>query len=70
MGWALGRWILGCVGMDEIHSDVDHAGAIAELRRLWGAGRGTQAGVRVDRLMDLVEAYECAHHPIELPSPE
>ena len=56
--------------MDEIHSDVDHARAIAELRRLWGAGRGTQAGVRVDRLMDLVEAYECAHHPIELPSAE
>lgn len=66
MAWAAGWRIVECVEMDEIQSDIDHAAAIAELRRLWGAASGTPAGDRLDRIMVLVDAYETEHHTIRL----
>jgi len=34
------------------------ASAMAEIRRLWNSPAGTPEGDKLDRLIDLVEAYE------------
>jgi HTH-type transcriptional regulator/antitoxin HigA len=47
-----------------IRSDEDHAEALAEIDRLWGADPGTPEGARLEILFTLVDAYEEAHHPI------
>ena len=41
-----------------IRTDKDHASALAEIERLWGADQGTEDGDRLDVLATLVEAYE------------
>jgi len=52
-----------------VRDEKSHAEAVAEIRRLWGARPGTQAGDRLDVLMDLVEFYETTHHRIGHPDP-
>lgn len=52
-----------------IRNDTDHAMAVTEIRRLWGAESGTPAGDRLDVLMVLVDDYESKHHAIDLPDP-
>ena len=52
-----------------IRNDTDHAMAVTEIRRLWGATSGTPAGDRLDVLMVLVDDYESKHHAIDLPDP-
>jgi HTH-type transcriptional regulator/antitoxin HigA len=52
-----------------IRSEADHAEALKEIERLWGAAEGTAAGDRLDVLITLVDAYEEQHCPIELPDP-
>ena len=52
-----------------IRNDTDHAMALAEVRRLWGATPGTLAGDQLDVLMVLVDDYESRHHAIDLPDP-
>ena len=52
-----------------IRSDVDHAAALAEVERLWGAKAGTLAGDRLDVLATLIDAYETEHYPIDPPDP-
>jgi len=52
-----------------IKTRADHAAALREIERLWGAGEGTANGDRLDVLTTLVEAYEQAHFPIEAPDP-
>ncbi|MBK1837862.1 helix-turn-helix domain-containing protein [Azospirillum sp. YIM B02556] len=47
-----------------IRSDEDHAAALEEIERLWGADPDTADGARLEILMMLVEAYEEANHPI------
>jgi HTH-type transcriptional regulator/antitoxin HigA len=45
----------------EIHpiiNDEDHAAALREIQRLWGAAVGTEAGDKLDILATLVEKYE------------
>jgi len=41
-----------------IRNDDDHAAAIAEIERLWGAAVGTEEGDKLDILSTLVEKYE------------
>ena len=48
-----------------IRSKRDHAAALKEVERLWGAKAGTRDGDRLDVLVTLIEAYEEEHYPID-----
>ena len=52
-----------------IRTDADHAAALAEVRRLWGATPGTAAGDRLDVLLVLIDDYETKQHAVDLPDP-
>lgn len=52
-----------------LHTEADYEGAIAEVRRLWGAEHRTAEGDRLDLLMVLVSAYEDEHDAIDPPDP-
>jgi HTH-type transcriptional regulator/antitoxin HigA len=51
-----------------IRSGGDHAEALAEIERLWGAPVGSPEGDKLDVLATLVEAYEEKRWPIDAPS--
>ncbi|MFH1343505.1 MAG: helix-turn-helix domain-containing protein [Pseudomonadota bacterium] len=46
-----------------IRNDEDHAAAIREIDRLWGAAEGTEEGDKLDILATLVEKYEDGRWP-------
>ncbi|MEI9925634.1 MAG: helix-turn-helix domain-containing protein [Bradyrhizobium sp.] len=46
-----------------IRNDHDHAAAIREIERLWGAAAGTEDGDKLDILSTLVERYEDRRWP-------
>lgn len=52
-----------------IKTEKDHAKALKEIEKLWGAKEGTPNGDRLDVLATLVEAYERIHHAIDVPDP-
>ena len=52
-----------------IHCDADHADAMAEVERLWGATTGTPDGDRLDIILTLIDAYETRHHAVDPPDP-
>lgn len=52
-----------------IRNDADHARALKEIGRLWGAKKGTADGDRLDVLATLVDAYENSRWPIDAPHP-
>src|ERR1700731_1004431 len=52
-----------------IRSKRDHAAAVKEVERLWGARGGPRDGDRLDVLVTLIEAYEEEHYPIDPPDP-
>ena len=52
-----------------IKTEADHAAALHEIERLWGADEGTSEGDRLEVLTTLVEAYEQAHFPLDAPDP-
>lgn len=52
-----------------IKTEADHDAALREIEHLWGAEDGTPDGDRLDILTTLVEAYEEAHFPIDMPDP-
>jgi HTH-type transcriptional regulator/antitoxin HigA len=52
-----------------IKTNADHEFALKEIERLWGAAEGTADGDRLEILITLVEAYEAAQFPIDLPDP-
>jgi HTH-type transcriptional regulator/antitoxin HigA len=52
-----------------IRTDADHAAALAEVARLWGAKSKTPEGDRLDVLATLIDAYEAEHHPMDPPDP-
>lgn len=52
-----------------IHNDEEHAAAIKEVERLWGAKAGTEDGDRFELLTVLVDAYEDERWPIEALDP-
>ena len=47
-----------------IRTDADHEAALREIEALWGAAEDSQAGVRLDVLATLVEAYEERRWPL------
>jgi HTH-type transcriptional regulator / antitoxin HigA len=52
-----------------IRTARDHEWAIGELRRLWGARKGTPEGDRLDILATLIDVYEAEVFPIDDPDP-
>ena len=46
-----------------IRNDDDHAAALREIERLWGAAVGTENGDKLDILATLVEKYEESRWP-------
>jgi HTH-type transcriptional regulator / antitoxin HigA len=47
-----------------IRNDDDHAAALAEIEKLWGAAAGSEAGDKLDILATLVERYEDTRWPV------
>jgi HTH-type transcriptional regulator/antitoxin HigA len=54
--------------LESINTDADHESALIEIERLWDAEEGTPNGDRLEILMTLVEAYEEANFPMDLPA--
>ncbi len=52
-----------------IRNDRDHAKALHQLEKLWGARAGTPEADTLEVLVTLVDAYEAKHHPIDPPDP-
>ena len=52
-----------------IRNQRDHARALREIERLWGASPRTPAADKLEVLVTLVDAYESRHHPIDPPDP-
>ncbi len=52
-----------------IKTEADHEAALREIERLWGAEDGTPNGDRLDILTTLVEAYDEARFPMDMPDP-
>jgi HTH-type transcriptional regulator/antitoxin HigA len=52
-----------------IRNDRDHARAIRQIEKLWGAATGTPAADTLEILVTLVDAYEGKNHPIDPPDP-
>jgi HTH-type transcriptional regulator / antitoxin HigA len=52
-----------------IKTEADYEAALREVERLWGAAEGTSNGDRLDVLATLIEAYEEARFPIDMPDP-
>jgi HTH-type transcriptional regulator/antitoxin HigA len=52
-----------------IRTEADHADAMAEVARLWGAKSGTPDGDRLDVLATLIDAFEAKHHAVDPPDP-
>lgn len=59
----------GLVTVRPVRDEASYEAALAEVRALWGATPGTEAGDRLEVLLVLVDAYEAEHHPISLPDP-
>src|SRR5438445_10956428 len=52
-----------------IRTEADCEAAMRRIETLWGSDRGTPQGDELDVLATLVEAYERANYPIDLPDP-
>jgi HTH-type transcriptional regulator/antitoxin HigA len=52
-----------------IKTEADHEAALREIERLWGAQEGTAESDRLEILTTLVEVYEEAHFPMDMPDP-
>jgi HTH-type transcriptional regulator / antitoxin HigA len=52
-----------------IRNQHDHAAALLEIERLWGARARTPEADKLEVLVTLVDAYEAKHHPIDPPDP-
>lgn len=52
-----------------IRTDADYRHALKEIEGLMDARPGTPRGDRLDVLVTLVEAWERAHFPLDLPDP-
>ena len=52
-----------------IKTDADHDRVLREIERVWGAAEGSEEGDRLEVLLTLIEAYERAHFPIDVPDP-
>ena len=52
-----------------IKNDADHARALAQVERLWGAAPGTPEAEHLEVLVTLIDLYEAQHHVIDPPDP-
>ncbi|MGC1588396.1 MAG: transcriptional regulator, partial [Rhodomicrobium sp.] len=52
-----------------IRTEADHKAALARIDALMDAEVGTPEADELSVLVDLVEAYEAKHFPIDLPTP-
>lgn len=52
-----------------VKTKADHESALREIEKLWGAKEGTADGDRLEILTTLVEVYEEAHFPMDMPDP-
>lgn len=52
-----------------IHTEADYRATLGEIETLMTAKADTPEGDRLDVLVTLVEAYERAHFPMDLPDP-
>lgn len=52
-----------------IRTELDYQEALQEVERLFNASPNTPSHDRLDILCTLIDSYEKAHHPIELPDP-
>src|SRR5450631_4598005 len=52
-----------------IRNQRDHAKALREVERLWGARARTPEADKLEILVTLIDAYEAKHHPIDPPDP-
>ncbi len=57
------------MNLKPIKTHDDHAAALKEIERLWGAKEGTADADQLDILTTLVESYEEIHFPMDLPDP-
>jgi HTH-type transcriptional regulator/antitoxin HigA len=55
--------------LNPIRTDVEHAAALVDVARLWGAKSKTPEGDRLEVLATLIDAYEAEHHPMDPPDP-
>jgi HTH-type transcriptional regulator/antitoxin HigA len=52
-----------------VHTEADHARALARIEQLMQARPGTAEGAELEILSVLVEQFEQKHHPIDPPDP-
>ena len=52
-----------------IRNDRDHARAMRQIEKLWGARRGSSSARTLEVLVTLVNEYESRRHAIEPPDP-
>ena len=52
-----------------VRTEAEHDAALARIRQLMGAKKGTEASDELDVLVTLVDAYESRHFPIDTPDP-
>jgi HTH-type transcriptional regulator/antitoxin HigA len=52
-----------------IRTQRDHARALRQIAKLWGARVGSPAAETLEVLITLVDAYEAKHHRIDPPDP-
>jgi HTH-type transcriptional regulator / antitoxin HigA len=57
------------VDIHPIRNDRDHARALRQIEKLWGARAGTPEADTLEVLVTLVDAYETNHHSIDPPDP-
>jgi len=55
--------------IEPIRNDRDHARAVRQIEKLWGARRGSSNAKKLEILVTLVDAYEAKHHRIDPPDP-
>ena len=52
-----------------IRNQRDHAKALQEVERLWGARPRTPEADKLEILVTLIDGYEAKHHPVDPPDP-
>ncbi|RUM21980.1 helix-turn-helix domain-containing protein [Rhizobium vallis] len=52
-----------------IRNDDDYEDALLLLKQLWGAKNGSPEADKLDILATLIDLYETAQYPIDLPDP-
>jgi HTH-type transcriptional regulator / antitoxin HigA len=54
---------------EQIKNDEEHTKALSRIDALWGSKPGTPEFKELDSLVDLIEAYEDEHYPMDKPEP-